>query len=73
MRATTFVRELRGKCLSLAGFSRAFPLLPRYEHHDIRRRLYRNYLIFYRVTGDDVEILRIVHGRRDLETLIFPG
>ena len=29
-----------------------------------------NYNIFYRITGDVIEILRVLHGRRDCETLM---
>jgi len=28
-----------------------------------------NYLVIYRVKGEDVLILHVAHGRRDLETL----
>ena len=41
----------------------------------LRRRLiprHRNYLIFYRKTGDAIEIVRILHGARDIER-IFKG
>ena len=31
---------------------------------------YRNYLIFYRFTDDALEILTILHGARDLETVL---
>ena len=33
-------------------------------------RKYRNYLIFYRVAGDAIEILRVVHGARDLDRVL---
>ena len=29
-------------------------------------RGFRNYLIFYRVTGEEVEILHVIHGARDI-------
>ena len=31
-----------------------------------------NYVILYRVRGKDVLILRVVHSRRDLDTLFHP-
>ena len=31
---------------------------------------YRNYLIFYRVGTESIEILRVVHGARDIPTLL---
>ena len=38
----------------------------------IRRRVYGNYLIFYRTMSDAVEVLHVLHGARDYENLIFP-
>jgi plasmid stabilization system protein ParE len=45
-RAISFVAELRQKALGIGDMPHAFPLVPRYEHHGIRRRPFRNYLIF---------------------------
>jgi toxin ParE1/3/4 len=50
----------------------AFPLLPEWEEQGIRRRSYGNYLIFYRIAGDVVEILHILHGARDYSGVLFP-
>ena len=50
----------------------AFPLVPRYEHRGIRLRVSGNYLIFYRVEVDRVVIVRILHGARDYEAVLFP-
>jgi toxin ParE1/3/4 len=50
-RALTFVRELRSVALRLGDMPKVFPLVPRYEHHGIRRRPAGNFLIFYRVEG----------------------
>ena len=47
--------------------------VPRYEHLGIRRRPYGNYLIFYRVLNDTVEILHVLHGARDYEAILFPN
>jgi len=32
-----------------------------------------NYLIFYVVGRTEVRILRVLHGARDFEPLLFPG
>jgi plasmid stabilization system protein ParE len=71
-RALTFILELRERCLGLADLPRGFPLVPRYEHHGVRRRPYGNYLIFYRVTDERVEVLHVLHGARDYEAILFP-
>jgi toxin ParE1/3/4 len=71
-RAATFVLELRDRCERLASLPRAYPLVPRHEGAGIRRKPYGDYLIFYRVGSDTVEIVHILHGARDYEKLLFP-
>lgn len=66
------VRELRERCESLADAPRAYPLVPRYEHLGIRRRRFGRFLIFYRFGTDAIEVIHILHGARDYETLLFP-
>ena len=70
--ALRFVQELREKCESLADAPRGYPLVPRHEHLGIRRRPYGNYLIFYRVRPDVIEVVHVLHGARDYEPLLFP-
>ena len=70
--ALNFVRELREKCESLADAPRGYPLVPRYEHLGIRRCPFGNYLIFYRVGPEALEVVHILHGARDYEPLLFP-
>jgi plasmid stabilization system protein ParE len=38
-------------------------------HWGIRRRVHGNYLIFYRVREELVEVVHVLHGARDYETL----
>jgi toxin ParE1/3/4 len=71
-RAITFTRELRERCKRLVDAPRGFPLLPRQETDGIRRRAYRDYLILYRIRGDAIEVLHVVHGARDYERLLSP-
>jgi toxin ParE1/3/4 len=72
LRALSFVRELRRKAMEIAEMPRAFPIVPRYEQHGIRRRVYRNYLIFYRIEPGRIFILHILHGARDYEAILSP-
>ncbi len=71
-RAVTFVEELYDACLKLRGFPRAYPLLSGHEESGIRKYSYRRYLIFYAILNDRVEVLRILHGARDYEAILFP-
>jgi toxin ParE1/3/4 len=33
---------------------------------------FRNYLIFYRRQNDEVEVLRVLHGARDIRSILDP-
>lgn len=70
-RAITFMRELRSKCLDLADLPSGFPLIRRYEHLGIRRRLHGNYLIFYRAEVERIVVLHILHSAMDYARVLF--
>lgn len=70
-RAVTFVDELLSCCFSLTNMPKAYPLLPRYKTTEIRRCVYHNYSIFYVVSENNIEILRILYGARNYEQLLF--
>jgi toxin ParE1/3/4 len=71
LRALSLVQELRGCCEDLADFPAASPLVPRYENSGVRRRVYGNYLIFYRVGTEVIDVLHVLHGAMDYERLLF--
>lgn len=71
-RAKTFVAELKSRCHELGTMPKAFALVPRHEHSGVRRRPYKNYLIFYRIAAGIVEVLHVLHGAQDYETILFP-
>jgi toxin ParE1/3/4 len=52
------------------------PQLGRRRDHDLRPGLRSlavgAYVILYRINGRDVSILHVLHGRRDLKTLLRP-
>jgi toxin ParE1/3/4 len=61
--ALNFVQALREKCESLADAPRGYPLVP---------HPFGNYLIFYRVGTNAIEVVHVLHGARDYERLLFP-
>ena len=69
-RARSFLVELRQKTLSIAANPQLYPLARKLEVQGIRRRLYKGYLIFYRVGENRIDILHILHGARDYEALM---
>ena len=69
-RAVTFVQELREKCRVLAEMPKSAPARPELGE-DIRSRPAGNYVIYYRPVSGGVEIIRILHGRREIDPDIF--
>jgi toxin ParE1/3/4 len=55
-----------------AGRRMCLFLVPGYEHHGIRRCPFRDYLIFYRIEDERIDIVHILHDARDYEPLLFP-
>jgi addiction module RelE/StbE family toxin len=56
------------RAIELAESISAQPLLgavvPEYQREDLRERLFHSYRVVYRVCGEAVEIVAIVHGAR---------
>jgi toxin ParE1/3/4 len=67
-----FLRELAFACKSLKDMPLRFQMLPGHEAAGIRRRVYKGYLIFYRVEEDSISIIHILNGARDHERVLFP-
>lgn len=70
-RAVTFVRDLQGQCQRLVVNPSGYRLRP--ELGDgIRSCAYGRYVIFFVTTPDEVIVIRILHGARDLLTVFHP-
>lgn len=72
-RAVSFVNELIEACERLADIPRGYPLVPRYEASGIRRRVFGEYLIFYRVAAEQIDVLHVLNGARDYDAILFPS
>lgn len=68
--ARIFVNKLRAKAIQIGRTPRAYPLLPHHKDRGIRRRAYKNYLIFYRIDDNQVSIVHILHASRDFEAVL---
>ena len=77
--AATILSSTKGAAQSrlflawLAELPRRHPLVPRYEHHAIRRCVHADCLIFYRVGTEQVDVVHILHGAQDYEPLLIPS
>jgi toxin ParE1/3/4 len=59
-RAKSFSKELRLECQKLGKHPARFIRVTGYDN--VRKRAYGNYLIYYRVAAESVEIIHIFHG-----------
>lgn len=69
--ATRFIKSLIAtteKLEKLPGIGR---IVPELKEYGFRELIYRNYHIVYQVTqsGEDIEILAVVHGARRIDNL----
>ena len=66
--ATRFVRGLIKATRKLESFPNCGRLVPELESHGFREVIHKGYRIIYRVreSNDDLEVLAVVHGARDL-------
>lgn len=65
-RAEPFIMELVAAARAIGDTPFAWPVLSRYEAVGLRRKLHGRYLILYVIQAERVEIVRVVHGARDL-------
>ncbi|BEU65710.1 type II toxin-antitoxin system RelE/ParE family toxin [Ralstonia pseudosolanacearum] len=63
--AVTFVRDLREQCQRLVLNPPGYRLRPELGD-DIRSCAYGRYVIFFVAASDEVIVIRILHGARDL-------
>jgi len=67
--AQRFVAKLRETCKTLGENPHLGAVWPQIGDGMWRAFAFQKYVIFYRTSDDLVEILRVVHGARDLERL----
>ena len=70
-RALTVLAELAKACKTIGRTPRRFALVDRQRDPALRRRIHGNYLIFYEVRLNAVEILHVIHGARDYGRMVF--
>jgi len=68
--AATVARELVAAARSLTTFSERGRMVPEYENPAIRGIVVRRYRLIYRVGSDRVEVVRIIHGARQLPPIV---
>jgi len=51
--------------------ARAFPVLTHRKNKNVRHRVHGDYLIFYRIGTEQVEVLHVLHGAQEYEAWLF--
>jgi plasmid stabilization system protein ParE len=46
-------------------------LVPRYERYGIRRCVHDDDLMFYRLQPEQIEVIHVLQGARDIEAVLF--
>jgi len=67
--ARSFVQRIILAVDRLSDFPKLGREVPEADQETIRELLYQNYRIIYRIKNELIEILTIIHGRRDLGSL----
>jgi plasmid stabilization system protein ParE len=68
--ARTLVKELLKSCQSLDKSPDRFAKVRRFS--GLRRIVHGNYLIFYDVSANYVDVIHVLHGAMDYERILFP-
>jgi toxin ParE1/3/4 len=64
--ALNLLSEIRENATRIGDFPEAYPVVNRFGGRELRRRVFGNYLIFYRISRGRVEILQVIHGARNI-------
>lgn len=70
LHAITFVDRVVESAETLLKTPRIGRMVPEFNRPDLRELIFRNYRIVYHMQNDEVFILRVVHGSRDLFALV---
>ena len=70
--AVAFTQRLLRHGQSLVAYPLKYPLLPGHETSGIRRSSFGNYLVFYRIHENEMEIVHCIHAAMDYTKVLFP-
>jgi toxin ParE1/3/4 len=68
-RAKSFSRELQDAAESIGQFPESYAVVGTLDGFSVRRKVYGNYLIFYSIDAQVINVLRILHGAQDYADL----
>jgi toxin ParE1/3/4 len=67
--AALFAQRVVALCETIPRQPLLGAVVPEYESQELRERLFQNYRVIYRIRGDRVEIVAVIHAARLLPDL----
>lgn len=64
--AADFISSIITRAEQLTTFPKIGRVVPEADSENIREIVYRSYRIIYRIVGERVDVLAVIHGSRDL-------
>lgn len=64
--ATIFAKRINVIVKGLIRFPKSGRVVPEYKNQNIREKIYENYRIVYRLKEEDIEIVAICHGAKQI-------
>ena len=68
--AVNFVDRLIESVEKLSSSPKIGRIVPEFDREDLREILFRDYRVVYLLQGNSANVLRVVHGSRDLTALV---
>ena len=68
--ASVFIGEIIESAEKLTDFPEIGRIVPEYQQNDIREILVQSYRVIYQLEQNQILILTVIHGRRDLTKLM---
>ncbi len=68
--AAKVTARLEAAVLERGTVALQYPVVARYSNEGVRRRVVGSHNIYFRVTEKTVDVLRVVHGARDVVRLL---
>jgi toxin ParE1/3/4 len=65
--AALFAKKIISLVRTIPQFPTAGRIVPEYSDKNLRERIYKNYRIVYRLSGEVVEVVAIIHGAKSLD------
>ncbi len=65
--ALSFYDQVKEKLINLTEFPKIGRKVPELDDPNIRELILRNYRLIYRIQGEKIQIVRLIHGSRILD------